>query len=77
MTIKAEYGGTRDVGVFTAAHDGLHRFDPDGKPRLPEVVSNLTFGGVKRNQLFITASTSVYAQRVNFHGASPRTANTR
>jgi gluconolactonase len=67
--------------VWAAAHDGLHCFDPDGtligKLRLPEVGSNLTFGGVKRNHLFITASTSVYALRVNFNGASPRTANTR
>ena len=37
----------------------------------------LTFGGVKRNHLFITVSTSVHALLVNFNGASPRTANTR
>jgi gluconolactonase len=58
--------------VWVAAHDGLHCFDPDGtligKLRLPQIVSNLTFGGVKRNHLFITATTSVYAIRVNFNG---------
>jgi len=58
--------------VWVAAHDGLHCFDPDGtllgKLRLPEIVSNLTFGGPKRNVLFVTASTSVYALRVNFNG---------
>jgi gluconolactonase len=58
--------------VWVAAHDGLHCFDLDGtllgKLRLPEVVSNLTFGGPKRNVLFVTASTSVYALRVNFNG---------
>lgn len=60
--------------VWVAAHDGLHCFDPDGtligKLRLPQIVSNLTFGGPKRNHLFITASRSLYAIRVNFNGAS-------
>jgi len=59
--------------VWAAAHDGLHCFDPDGtllgKLQLPEIVSNLTFGGQKRNDLYITASSSVYALRVNFTGA--------
>ncbi len=63
-----------DTGrVWAAAHDGVHCFDPDGtligKLRIPEIVSNLTFGGPKRNQLFICASTSVYSIRVNFNGA--------
>ena len=51
----------------------LHCFDPDGtligKLRLPETVSNLTFGGRKRNHLYITAGTSVYTLRVTFNGA--------
>jgi gluconolactonase len=59
--------------VWVAAHDGLHCFDPDGtligKLRVPEVVSNLTFGGAKRNHLFITATSSVYTIRVNVRGA--------
>ncbi|MEU3273298.1 SMP-30/gluconolactonase/LRE family protein [Saccharomonospora sp. NPDC006951] len=59
--------------VWAAAHDGLHCFDPDstllGKLRMPEVVSNLTFGGPKRNELFITASSSLYSIRVSFTGA--------
>ncbi len=59
--------------VWVAAHDGLHCFDPDGtligKLRLPEIVSNLTFGGIKRNHLFITATSSVYMIRVNVNGA--------
>ncbi|HEU5476002.1 MAG TPA: SMP-30/gluconolactonase/LRE family protein [Actinophytocola sp.] len=64
-----------DAGrVWVAAHDGLHCFDPDGtligKLLLPQIVSNLTFGGPKRNHLFITATTSVYAIRVNFNGAA-------
>jgi gluconolactonase len=59
--------------VWAAAHDGLHCFDPDGtligKLRLPESVSNLTFGGRKRNHLYITATTSLYSLRVNINGA--------
>ena len=59
--------------VWVAAHDGLHCFDPDGtligKLRLPESVSNLTFGGRKRNHLYITATTSLYSLRVNINGA--------
>lgn len=59
--------------VWVAAHDGLHCFDPDGtligKLRLPETVSNLTFGGPKRNHLYVTATTSLYSLRVNINGA--------
>ncbi|MPZ83047.1 MAG: SMP-30/gluconolactonase/LRE family protein [Actinophytocola sp.] len=63
-----------DAGrVWAAAWDGVHCFDPDGtligKLLLPEPVANLTFGGPKRNHLFITAGTSVYALRVTFNGA--------
>jgi len=53
--------------------DGVHCFHPDGtllgKLRLPEVVSNRTFGGPKRNDLFITATSSVYSLRLNITGA--------
>ena len=31
-----------------------------GKIHLPETAANLTFGGPKKNRLFICASTSVY-----------------
>jgi hypothetical protein len=40
-----------------------------GKLHLPEVVSNLTFGGPKRNDLYITATSSVYSVRLNTTGA--------
>jgi gluconolactonase len=39
-----------------------------GKLRLPEIVSNLTFGGPKRNHLFVTATTSLYSLRLNING---------
>jgi gluconolactonase len=59
--------------VWAAAHDGLHCFDPDGtligKLLVPEIVANFTFAGPKRNLLYITASTSLYAIRVTVNGA--------
>ena len=62
-----------DAGrIWAAAHDGLHCFAPDGtllgKLHVPEIVSNLTFGGPKRNDLFITATSSVYSLRLNLCG---------
>jgi gluconolactonase len=60
--------------VWAAAADGLHCFAPDGtligKLHVPEVVANFTFGGPKRNRLFICATTSLYSILVNFNGAS-------
>ena len=53
-------------------HDGVHVFAPDGaligKIHLPEGVSNVCFGGVKRNRLFMTGSQSVYALYVETQG---------
>jgi gluconolactonase len=41
--------------------------------RLPEVPSNLTFGGLKRNNLFITNSAGeMYSIRLTFAGSSRR-----
>jgi gluconolactonase len=58
--------------IGAAAQDGLHCFDPDGtllgKLHLPEVVADLTFGGPGRNDLFITATSSLYATRLNVTG---------
>ncbi|MET8845630.1 SMP-30/gluconolactonase/LRE family protein [Amycolatopsis sp. NPDC004625] len=59
--------------VWAAAHDGLHCFAADGtrigKLRVPEVCSNFTFGGARGNELFITASSSLYTLRVTVNGA--------
>jgi gluconolactonase len=70
------YDGIRfdDRGrLWGAAHDGLHCYDPDGtllgKLLLPEIAANLEFGGPQRNQLYVTATTSLYTLRVNFRGA--------
>lgn len=50
--------------VWSSAGDGVHVFSPQGellgKIRVPQRVSNLTFGGPRRNRLFITATSSVY-----------------
>lgn len=60
------------AGWAGEGYDGVHIFDPAGtligKIHLPEAVSNLCFGGVKRNRLFITASQSVYALYVETQG---------
>ena len=62
-----------DGNVWTSAGDGVHCFAPDGtligKIFVPEAVANLAFGGPKRNRLFITATTSVYAIFVDAQGA--------
>jgi len=70
------YDGLRldDGGrLWVAAHDGVHCLDPDGvllgKLHVSEIASNLTFGGPRGNDLFITTATSVYAARLNISGA--------
>ena len=63
----------RAGNLWSSARDGVHCFAPDGtllgKVLLPEVVANLSFGGPRRNRLFITATTSVYALYVTATGA--------
>jgi gluconolactonase len=69
------YDGVRvdDGGrLWVAAHDGLHCWHPDGtllgKLLLPEVCSNLTFGGPKRNVLYATATNMLLSIRVTVAG---------
>ncbi|GAB3833533.1 SMP-30/gluconolactonase/LRE family protein [Kribbella italica] len=61
--------------VWAATHEGVHVFDADGtllgKLLLPDVVSNLCFGGPKRNRLFVTATTSVWSWLITTDGARP------
>ncbi len=58
--------------LWISAGDGVQCFtakgDLIGKIKVPEVVANLAFGGPKRNRLFITATTSVYAIFLNVRG---------
>ncbi|AWB50591.1 gluconolactonase (plasmid) [Gemmobacter aquarius] len=58
--------------LWSSARDGVHCIAPDGtllgKVLVPEVVSNLCFGGRAKHQLFITATTSVYSVVLNRNG---------
>ena len=58
------WGGPENDGVFVFTPEG----EKIGVIHLPEVVSNLTFGGIKRNRLFITASRSIYSLYVETQG---------
>ena len=61
------------AGWVGDGYDGVHIFSPDGtrigQIRLPEICSNVCFGGTKRNRLFMTASQSLYAVYVETRGA--------
>jgi gluconolactonase len=53
--------------------DGVMVFSPGGEPigriALPERCSNLCFGGIKRNRLFMASSQSLYSLYTNARGA--------
>ena len=59
--------------IWTSAMDGIHCYDSAGtligKILIPEIVSNVCFGGLKENRLFITATTSLYAIYLNVNGS--------
>jgi gluconolactonase len=73
--IRADVDGNiwASAGWVGDGYDGVHVFAPDGtrigQILLPEICSNVCFGGRKRNRLFMTASTSVYAVYVETQGA--------
>lgn len=63
-----------DAGrLWAAADDGVHCLDRDGaligKILIPEICSNVCFGGPKRNYLFICATTSLYGVLLPVNGA--------
>jgi gluconolactonase len=62
-----------DDRLWTSAGESVHCYDPDGtllgRMLMPERVSNLTFGGPKRNRLFVTATSSLYSVLVAVSGA--------
>lgn len=51
--------------VWSSCQDGVICFDREGealgKIKIPTMVANLTFGGPRRNRLFITATNALYA----------------
>ncbi len=61
------------MGWADPKEDGVRCYAPTGeligKVHLPETCANLCFGGIKKNRLFIAASTSVYAVYVDAVGA--------
>lgn len=73
--IRADSDGNvwASAGWAGDGYDGVHVFAPDGTRighiMLPEICSNVCFGGKKRNRLFMTASRSLYAVYVETQGA--------
>ncbi len=61
------------AGWVGEGYDGVHIFSPEGKRIgqiiLPEICSNVCFGGPRRNRLFMTASRSLYAVYTEAIGA--------
>ena len=82
--VKFTWGGSDGIRVDEAGNlwaaatwggegfDGVHCYAPDGtllgRIHLPEACSNLCFGGLRKNRLFMTASRSLYAVYVNTRG---------
>jgi gluconolactonase len=73
--IRADMDGNiwAGAGWVGDGYDGVHIFTPQGERigliRLPEICSNLCFGGEKRNRLFMTGSQSLYSVYVETQGA--------
>ena len=61
-----------DGNIWTSAADGVHCISPEGvllgKILVPELVSNVCFGGRGKQQLFMTATTSIYSIKLNRQG---------
>lgn len=73
--IRADVDGNvwASAGWVGDGYDGVHIFAPNGdrigQIILPEICSNVCFGGTKRNRLFMTGSTSLYSVYVETKGA--------
>ncbi len=61
------------MGWADPKEDGVRCYSPEGqligKIHVPETVANLTFGGMRRNRLYICGSTSIYACYTSATGA--------
>jgi len=74
--IRADVDGNIWAGAGWAGegYDGVHVFAADGERigqiRLPEICSNVCFGGPRRNRLFMAGSQSLYAVYVETQGAN-------
>lgn len=64
-----------DGNLWCGARPGVQIVAPDGTQigmiRLPENCANISFGGTKRNRLFMAASQSLYSVYVGTTGAAP------
>jgi gluconolactonase len=73
--IRADVDGNiwASAGWVGEGYDGVHIFAPNGERigliLLPEICSNVCFGGTKRNRLFMTGSQSLYSVYVETQGA--------
>lgn len=73
--IRADEDGNiwASAGWVGNGYDGVHVFAPNGNRIgqiiLPEICSNVCFGGRKRNRLFMTASQSLYSVYTDAIGA--------
>jgi gluconolactonase len=63
----------RQGRIWASTAEGVHCYDPDGtligKILIPEIVANVTFGGPKRNRLFICGTTSLYSVMLMTNGS--------
>ncbi|MDE0523393.1 MAG: SMP-30/gluconolactonase/LRE family protein [Boseongicola sp.] len=61
-----------DGNLWSSAADGVHCISPNGdllgKILVPELVSNVCFGGRAKHELYITATTSIYRVTLNRQG---------
>ena len=61
-----------DGNIWSSAGDGVHCIAPDGrllgKIFVPELVSNVCFGGRAKHELYITATTGLYRITLNRSG---------
>ena len=64
-----------DGRLYCCGAGGIHVFEPGGEKlgviRTPEVAANFTWGGEALDELYITASTSVYRLCMNVRGHHP------
>jgi gluconolactonase len=63
----------RSGRIWTSTGKGVYCYEPDGKLigkiLIPEIVANLTFGGPKRNRLYICGTTSLYSVLLMTNGS--------